>query len=76
MVRSSNGCLRVYVPPPGPAFDDLGRRRWQALSQDKTLNQFEVDAFVATQTAIDPDIWVIDIDDETGFGLLDEELIE
>lgn len=76
IVRLANDVLKIYGPAPGPAHDDLGRRRWLALFDARTLSQSEADAFVARQASIDPDIWVIDIDDAAGTGLLDEAAIE
>ena len=34
------------------------------------MTQMEVDAFVERQLNFDPDIWVVDIDDSSGTGLL------
>ena len=76
VIRRADNSLRLFGPPPGPAHDDSGRRRWQALLDGKAVSQEEVDDFVERQCSFDPDIWVIDIDDPTGYGLLDVETIE
>lgn len=76
VVRREADRLRAYGPPPGPAYGDDGARRWQALFDGRVVSQAEVDQFIARQAAIDPDIWVVDIDDPSGLGLLDIDAIE
>lgn len=76
VVRREDDRLSAYGPPPGPAYDDDGRRRWQILFDGQVVGQAEVDQFIARQVAIDPDIWVVDIDDPSGSGLLEIEAIE
>ena len=76
MVRIADDKLSVYGPPPGPAYDDNGHRRWQALFDGRHVAQAEVDSFIGRQCNFDPDVWVVDIDDPSGKGLLDIEAIE
>lgn len=76
VVRREHDRLSVYGPPPGPAYDEAGRRRWQALFDGRAVGQAEVDQFLGRQTNIDPDIWVVDIDDSSGNGLLEIDAIE
>ena len=76
VIRHESDRLSVYGPPPGPAYDESGRRRWHASFDGQVVGQAEVDQFLDRQTNIDPDIWVVDIDDPTGNGLLDIEAIE
>ena len=71
IVRVTDNALRVFVPPPGPAYDELGRRCWLALFGGRTQTQSDVDALITKQISIDPDMWIIDIDDPVGDGLLD-----
>ena len=76
VIRHEPDRLSVYGPPPGPAYDEAGRRRWQALFDGLIVGQAEVDQFLGRQANIDPDIWVVDIDDPSGNGLLETEAIE
>ena len=62
-------------PAPGPAYDELGRRRWTRLFDGRPVTQSEFDEFISRQTSFDPDIWVLDIDDPDGTGLIDPESI-
>lgn len=76
VVRREHDKLSAYGPPPGPAYDEDGHRRWQALFDGKVVGQAEVDQFIDRQTNIDPDIWVVDIDDPSGIGFLEVEAVE
>lgn len=60
----------VFAPAPGPAFDDQGRRQWAHPLGSEPVTAAEATAYLARQAAIDPDIWVVDIDDQSGCGLL------
>ena len=72
VVRVADDVLKLYGPPPGPVYDDLGRRRWLSFFDGRPQTQTEIDSFLARQSSFDPDIWVIDIDDPQGGGLLDQ----
>jgi hypothetical protein len=68
-----DGSIRLYGPAPGPAFDEAGRRRFR-LKLAATLEEASVvDAMIARELRFDPDLWVVDIDDPTGSGLLDAD---
>ena len=45
-------------------------RIWQVLTDGP---EHEVDAVIARQRAVDPDLWVIEVEDPRGRHLLDEE---
>ncbi|MEX0281769.1 MAG: DUF1491 family protein [Arenibacterium sp.] len=52
------------------SFDLLrGERAWVELSSGEDA---EVDAAIARQRSIDPDLWVIEVEDRAGRHLLDE----
>ena len=62
--------VRVLAPAPGPAFDDQGQRTWSLpLGLDFVTPQ-KADEYFKRQRSFDPDIWIIDIDDRDGTGLL------
>jgi hypothetical protein len=71
-VSLPGGTGRVLAPAPGPAYDDDGRRRWTAPLGDEPVHEDDIDRFLARQVAFDPDIWILDIDDPDGTGLLDQ----
>ena len=62
---------RLYGPPPGPAYDALGFRRFalRATAEPRALGPIE--EALAREIRRDPDVWILDIDDPSGDGLLD-----
>ncbi len=69
-VIDREGKAALFAPAPGPTYDDEGRRRWRNVSGG-FVTLAETDAKIQRETAIDPDIWIVDIDDPKGTGLLD-----
>lgn len=56
------------------SFDPMtGARCWLAL---RSGAEGEVDAVIARQRAVDPDLWVIEVEDRQGRHLLDEAGLE
>lgn len=43
-----------------------GKRHWQPALGGAPVTVEEADAYIARQTARDPDLWVIDVDDPAG----------
>jgi hypothetical protein len=66
-----DGSIRLYGPAPGPAFDESGRRQFQLRLTATPAETQAVDALIAREMRFDPDIWLLEIDDPSGFGLLD-----
>jgi hypothetical protein len=69
-VIGRDGRAKLFGPAPGPAFDDIGRRRFRALTAGPA-DPADVNAQVERQLSFDPDLWIIDIDDDRGDGLID-----
>lgn len=69
-VHHGEGRSSLYGAPPGPAYDEQGERLWVDLRQGAVFQPGEVNAYIAKQVAYDPDLWVIEIDDRHGVGLL------
>jgi len=64
-VNHLDGNFHFFGPAPGPAYDEDGERRWcEEIPYPAT--QEAIDRFVVRRRAIDPDIWVIEIEDRTG----------
>lgn len=70
-VTLPDGTGRLMAPAPGPAYDGLGRRRWIEPLGSGPLATDDIDRFLSRQIAFDPDVWILDIDDPGGTGLLD-----
>ena len=70
-VTLAAGTARLLAPAAGPAYDEEGGRRWEFPLGREPLKLDEIDRFLDRQTAFDPDIWILDIDDPGGTGLLD-----
>jgi hypothetical protein len=70
-VTLPGGTGRVLAPAAGPTYDEDGGRRWFAPLGSEPVQQGDVDRFLARQIAVDPDIWILDIEDPRGTGLLD-----
>jgi hypothetical protein len=59
-----DGAARLYGRTP--ELD--GRRPWNVIAEGP---EAEVDAAVARQRAVDPDLWVVAVEDRAGRTLLD-----
>jgi hypothetical protein len=60
-----DGAGRLY----GRSWDAEGRRVWALLAEGP---EPEVDAAAARQVRVDPDLWLLEIEDRRGRTLLDE----
>jgi hypothetical protein len=72
-VTLRDGGINFYGPAPGPAFDEHGRRRFHRRASVTMEESRVVDAMLAREVRFDPDIWILDIDDPAGGGLLDTD---
>lgn len=70
-INRLDGRVLLLGPPPGPAHDDKGNRRWMALLAGEAVPEAEADDYLRRQRRIDPDIWIIEIEDAKSTGLLD-----
>lgn len=70
-VTLPDGSGRILSPAAGPAYDEEGGRRWAMPLGSEPVPQDDIERFLVRQIAFDPDIWILDIDDPGGSGLLD-----
>ncbi len=70
-VTLAAGTARLLAPAAGPAYDEEGRRNWEFPLDREPLQPDDIDRFLDRQIAFDPDIWILDIDDPGGTGLLE-----
>src|SRR3954452_7973740 len=65
VVNQLDGNGRLYGPPPGPSFDDEGKRIFVAEKPEaEPLSVIE--AALARRAKIDPDIWIVEIENRSG----------
>ncbi len=62
--------VRVFAPAPGPAYNEDGDRNWSQPLGTTPVTPEKAREYFARQKSFDPDIWIIDIDDRDGTGLL------
>jgi hypothetical protein len=64
-IATLDGAARLL----GRVADLDGRRAWETLAEGP---EAEVDAAAARQTRMDPDLWLIEVEDRAGVALLDD----
>jgi len=69
-VTISRQLVRVFAPAPGPAYSEEGERNWSHPLGAEPVSVEKAQEYFARQLSFDPDIWIIDIDDQRGGGLL------
>jgi hypothetical protein len=70
-INRLDGRVLLIGPAPGPAHDHRGERRWVEVIGDGAVTEVEADAYLRRVRSIDPDIWIIEIEDRDGTGLLE-----
>lgn len=62
--------VRVFAPAPGPTYDNDGNRTWVAPLGESPVTPQQAGDYFSRQLSFDRDIWILDIDDRSGTGLL------
>jgi hypothetical protein len=70
-INRLDGRIILLGPAPGPAYDDRGERRWSRLIGAEPVPEMEANSYLERIRRIDPDIWIIEIEDARSTGLLD-----
>jgi hypothetical protein len=70
-INRLDGRVLLLGPEPGPAYDERGRRRWTRLIADGEVPERDAETYLERLRAIDPDIWIIEIEDAASLGFLD-----
>jgi len=61
------GCM---VLAPANTMD--GGRQWRRATGDELVREADADAYIERQLNMDPDIWVLEIEDREGRHLVDD----
>lgn len=73
-INRLDGSSALYAPAPPGLRDDWGERRFIARTAAAGTADGEVDAMIEKSVAVDPDVWVVEIEDRDGRHFLDQEL--
>lgn len=60
----------IFAPAPGPTYDEEGKRNWVKPLGQEPVSPEKANEYIKRQLSFDRDIWIIDIDDRSGTGLL------
>jgi hypothetical protein len=66
VINRLDGTIRLLGPPPGPAIDEEGERRFADVP--KITRMEELDSFSERMAKFDPDFWIVEIEDREGTG--------
>lgn len=64
-----DGRCDLYGPAPAGLTSDDGERRWTRLAEN--VPEHEVEARIAGEGRLDPDLWVVEIEDRNGSHFLE-----
>ena len=71
-INCLNGTVRLYGPAPAGLESSRSDRRWIACLGEVPVQAAEADRYLTRETNIDPDIWIIEIEERGGRHLLVE----
>ncbi len=75
-----NGMSKLFAPAP-MGFDDDSTsllstgRQWMAAIDDMPADDARIEMLIQQQMQLDPDFWVVEVEDRDGRDFLDEELL-
>ncbi len=72
VINRLDGGYMLLGPSPGSAYDDDGNRRFMQETPGASPWP-DVQAIITRRTRSDPDVWIVEIEDRTGFGGLKPE---
>jgi hypothetical protein len=73
-VSSPTGTV-LFTPAPNPGLDQTDRR-WRRRIAQALQETPDIAARLEREASIDPDIWVLEIEDRDGRHFLEDELVD
>lgn len=67
VINRLDGTHDLLEPPPGPAYTEEGVRKFRKANATG-LSAAEVSERTAHKRKQDPDLWIVEVEDRTGFG--------
>jgi hypothetical protein len=74
IVNHLDGTCDLLGPPPGPAYDDSGERRF-AKEFINPVSLQEIEKHLHRKRKSDPDLWEVEIEDRKGLAGLTVEIM-
>ncbi len=65
IVNHLDGTLHLFGPAPGASIDEEGERRW-LIELSPPAAEPEAAALLKRRAAIDPDVWIVEVEDRSG----------
>ena len=75
-INHLNGSVNLYGPAPAGIVETSVDRRWTNCFAKILVSEGEAQAYLVRQLDIDPDIWIVEVEDRKGRHFLDEDAIE
>lgn len=68
-----DGTAELFGPAPSGFAADDGERRWTSIAGPSA--ESDIDTRLERERALDPDLWIIDVEDRAGRHFLDDWLV-
>lgn len=68
-----DGTSKLFVPAPIGLSQDFADRQWMPALDGIVANDATVDSYIEKQLQLDPDFWVVEVEDRNGRCFLDEQ---
>lgn len=65
VVNHLDGTCHLFSPAPGATIDETGERRW-IVELQPPATVAEAEALLARRFRVDPDLWVVEVEDRAG----------
>lgn len=73
-INRLDGASALYAPAPAGFGDVFGERRFIARTPEVGVPDGEVDAMIDKAISVDPDVWILEIEDRDGRHFLGDDL--
>jgi hypothetical protein len=67
VINRLDGGHLILAPPPGPAYDEVGERRFE-LATSAPLDWPDAKAWLDRRRRSDSDLWVVEVEDRTNLA--------
>jgi hypothetical protein len=73
-INRLDGTAELFGPAPQTAFDEAHptERAFARCLKTQTVDESEVEAYLAREIRFDPDVWIVEVEDRTGRHFLDQ----